>query len=252
MIAVGFDFDHTLGLDHGLERRALGALAAEFGSPIDTESPELRARIEGILQPFRRDAISMAEMVSSFVRAFAPAADRGATPEELADAFRRHCYALVPEVTAVDGARECIAELADAGVPLAILTNGWSPLQECKIAHVLGVFPGPILVSQTIGAYKPSTHAFRALETALGCRADELWYVGDTPASDVGGARAHGVRAVWFDWEGLRYPDDVVPPDAAIHHLSELPPLIRGAQRSAAKTSAQPDGHAQTHRGDAS
>ncbi len=34
-IAVGFDFDHTLGVDNGLERKACVRLAAELGIPID-------------------------------------------------------------------------------------------------------------------------------------------------------------------------------------------------------------------------
>ena len=41
-IAIGFDFDHTLGVDHGLELRALYAYAAELGRPLHQDDGELR------------------------------------------------------------------------------------------------------------------------------------------------------------------------------------------------------------------
>ena len=53
MIALGFDFDHTLGVDSGLERKALYAYAAELGHPLDPHDDTWRARIESLLARFR-------------------------------------------------------------------------------------------------------------------------------------------------------------------------------------------------------
>jgi FMN phosphatase YigB (HAD superfamily) len=230
-MAVGFDFDHTLGVDHGLERRAFGVLAADLGTPIDVEAPNERTIIERLLAPFRATTLSMPAMLESFVASLPPRAQsHRLSGEVLAERYRAACYGLIEElVQPLDGALACIASLVADGVPVGILTNGWSPLQERKIAHALGSFPGPVLVSDAIGAYKPSAAAFAQLERALGTRASDLWYVGDNPEIDIVGARAYGVRGVWLDWEGVRYPADVAPPDARIGTLAELTTVIRGS-----------------------
>jgi putative hydrolase of the HAD superfamily len=131
-------------------------------------------------------------------------------------------------VEAVPGAIECIRALVAAEIPVAILTNGWSELQERKIEHALGEFPGPVLVSDLVGAYKPSAAAFRQLEEALGVTPAELWYVGDNPVADIDGARAYGLRAVWLNRRGDAYPAQLAEPTAQIEHLDALPAVVRG------------------------
>jgi FMN phosphatase YigB (HAD superfamily) len=114
------------------------------------------------------------------------------------------------------------------GVPIAVLTNGWTPLQQKKIARALGadiVDSMPILVSDALNAYKPDPAAFAALADTLHTPREHVWYVGDNPRGDVGGALAAGLRAVWFDWENLSYPQDVPPPTLRIASLRELETL---------------------------
>jgi len=53
-----------------------------------------------------------------------------------------------------------------------------------------------------------------------------LGYIGDNARGDGGGALAAGLRAVWFDWEGLSYPQDVPPPTRRISTLRELEALV--------------------------
>jgi len=231
MVAVGFDFDHTLGLDHGLERRALGRLAERLGAPIDLASAAETARLEHLLQPFRSAVLPMDAMIARFVASLEPPLDAAnGAASALANEYREICYDLVDElVVALDGARELLEALVTAGVRVGILTNGWSQLQEKKIARAIGAFPGPILVSDVIGAYKPSSDAFRQLERALGCSASELWYVGDNPVADIGGAQAYGVRAIWLDRDGIPYPADLAPPDARVENLTDVLAIIRGS-----------------------
>ena len=208
-IAVGFDFDHTLGNDHHLEVVAFQRLAAQFDIALDIEDRRLHDTIEAILVPFRADKIPMPGDDRALRR------DRSARTRscsrsdaaELAGRYRQICYDLVPKlVEPLPGAHECIAQLVADGIPVGILTNGWSALQERKIEHALGQFPGPLLVSDVIGAYKPSLHAFRELETALFAERSGLWYVGDNPVVDIAGARAYGLRAVWLNQSGHAYP----------------------------------------------
>lgn len=226
-VAVGFDFDHTLGLDHGLERRAFVLLAEALGSPIALQDKPEAARLDALLVRFRHAELTLDETVAAFVaglhRPPAPDAAHGAHYREL-------CYRLVDElVEPLPGAPELLAELADSGVATAILTNGWSPLQEKKIARALGHFPGAVLVSDTLGVLKPKDAAFEQLCSALGRPRAEVWYVGDNPVIDIAGARAAGLRAAWFDWEGQGYPDGLEAPHARIHALLDLLPIVRGS-----------------------
>jgi FMN phosphatase YigB (HAD superfamily) len=228
--AVGFDFDRTLGIDNSLERRAFGILAARLGTQIDIEEPEQYQTIEALLVPFRADAMPMAEMIARFAASLAPGtAFAGLDGEALAESWRQICFSLVDDsVQAIPGAIECVTGLVAAGIPVGILTNGWSPLQERKIARALGVFPGPIVVSGAVSAYKPSAKAFLALESALGCDPADLWYVGDNPITDISGAIAYGLRAVWINSDGASYPEGLAKPTAQIEALTELPALVRG------------------------
>ena len=41
----------------------------------------------------------------------------------------------------------------------------------------------------------------------LGVAASEIWFVGDRLDTDVAGAKASGMTAVWFNPEGLQDPD---------------------------------------------
>lgn len=228
--AVGFDFDRTLGIDNSLERRAFGILAKRLGTPIDIEEPDHQKAIEALIVPFRADAMTMAEMIARFAASLTPGAAYGdLNGEALAESWRQICFSLVDDsVQAIPGAIACVAGLVDDGIPVGILTNGWSPLQERKIARALGVFPGPIIVSAAVSAYKPSAKAFLALEAALGCDPADLWYVGDNPITDISGALAYGLRAVWVNSDGATYPDGLAKPTAQINDLTELPALVRG------------------------
>lgn len=230
-IAVGFDFDHTLGSDNHLEVVAFGRLAEGCGIALDVEEPRMYHAIESILVPFRAAKEPMAGMIARFA-AIVPGNEKllEVHADELAGRYTQICYDLVPEmVEPLPGACECIAGLAADGIPIGILTNGWSELQERKIEHALGQFPGPLLVSDVIGAYKPSARAFRMLAAALFVEPSGLWYVGDNPAADIAGAREFGVRAVWLNASGHDYPLGLQPPTAVIEHLDALAPLVRGA-----------------------
>ncbi len=217
-IALGFDFDHTLGVDNGLEKKAFYRYAHELGRPLHDDA-RAAARIDDALARMRAGALSIDEAVSGVFGA-------GVGGER----WRAICYELVPElVRPIDGALELLRGLRARGVPCAILTNGWSPLQQRKIAHALGPAAPAVLVSDELHAIKPARPAFDALVAALGVPREQVWYVGDNPAGDVGGALAAGLRAAWFDWEGLPYPAELPPPTLRVGALRELEGLAENA-----------------------
>jgi FMN phosphatase YigB (HAD superfamily) len=130
------------------------------------------------------------------------------------------------------GASELLEKLDEMGIRYALLTNGWSPLQEEKARLIH--FRGSVYVSERIGALKPSRAAFDVLAKHFELPFERIWYVGDDPTVDCAGATDLGFHAVWYDWESRAYPNDLSKPEHVIHDLSELPALLQGRPAEAA------------------
>ncbi|HEV3158202.1 MAG TPA: HAD family hydrolase [Candidatus Baltobacteraceae bacterium] len=234
-IAVGFDFDHTLGIDNKLERCVGTLVFSELLNARGRRVPMeiIEHALDVAVERFRRYT---SFFDTSFIDEALHDAFVGLGGEAdcllLGELFRRRVLEAAPEfVRALPGTREMLDGLRSLGVRCAILTNGWSPLQERK-AELIG-FPGPVLVSESIGVGKPDPEAFARLAEVLGLEC-ERWYVGDDPVVDIGGALAANFRAVWFDWEQRIYPADVPAPTATIRSPAELLALIQGSLANAA------------------
>lgn len=220
---IGFDIDHTIAIDNKLERvallRLLEAIVDAGGSARGTLHDEIAA-IDELLVRQRGGEWTIDEAVAHFVR------ERGVEPDETyAARFRAMALGMVDEfvVPEPDGKR-AFAALRERGVPLAVLSNGWNPLQTAK-ARRAG-FAGPVLASSDLGAIKPDARAFEALVRCFAATPGDVWYVGDDPVADVLGARNAGLQAIWFDAEDRRFPNDIASPATAIHRLSELAELL--------------------------
>ncbi len=223
-IAVGFDFDHTLAIDNRLERTALIDLAAELGVRIGPKDMARLAQIDTLLQEMRMDKLTLDQTVARFVHSIG----RDHRSKGLVERFQAICYALVPHhVVALPGANEMFAALRSRGVRYAVLTNGWSPLQEKKAEAIH--YEGPLLVSGAIGVAKPSPQAFARLADLFPTDA-RIWYVGDNPATDVHGSMQAGFEGIWYhEHSGLPYPSYLPAPSAVIDRLLDIVPLIDGA-----------------------
>ncbi|MGH7662548.1 MAG: HAD family hydrolase [Vulcanimicrobiaceae bacterium] len=223
-IAVGFDFDHTLAIDNRLERTALIDLASEIGVTIGANDMARLAQIDTLLQEMRMDTLTVDQAVTRFVHSIG----KDHTSTGLTGRFKEICYALVPHhVVALAGANELFAQLRSRGIRYAVLTNGWSPLQERKAEAIH--YDGPLLVSGAMGVAKPSAQAFAQLADLFPTDA-RIWYVGDNPATDVRGSMEAGFEGVWYhEHSGLPYPSYLPAPSAVIDRLLDIIPLIDGA-----------------------
>jgi FMN phosphatase YigB (HAD superfamily) len=233
--AVGFDFDHTLGLDNKLERTTalalLAELAATHGKTYDVAAAD--GAIDATLESYRTGSMGVEAALAGFFEQFAPL---GGYVIDAATSFRDTVCARAPEFIApLPGASEMLARLDELGITYALLTNGWSPLQEEK-ARLIG-FRGSVFVSERIGALKPAREAFDVLAHHFELPFERIWYVGDDPTADCAGAAALGMRSVWFDWEARAYPSDLQRPAFTIHELAELPELLQGHVTNAANES---------------
>ena len=220
-IAIGFDFDHTLALDNRLERTALIGLASELGVVITETDVARLAQIDTLLQEMRLDKLTLEQMIARFVHSLR----KDHTIRGLLERFKDICYALVADhVVAVSGANEMLEGLERRSIPHAILTNGWSPLQEKKAAHI--GYDGPVLVSAAIGVSKPSLQAFARLSDVFPTDA-RIWYVGDNPATDVRGSLHAGFQGIWYhEHAGTSYPNHLPAPSAIIDGLLDILVLV--------------------------
>lgn len=225
-IAVGLDFDHTLGLDNKLERTVALEMLREhaLSRGVRYAVGDAEVAIDDDLARSRGGGAPIELAIAGFFERFAPA---GSASVDTAQEFRDRVVERAPAfVKPVPGADELLADLDAAGIPYALLTNGWSPLQEEK-ARLIG-FRGSVFVSERIDARKPDRAAFDQLLKHFALPAAQIWYVGDDPEVDVAGAVAAGLNAVWFDWEGRTYPQELARPHHTIANLSELPALLQG------------------------
>jgi HAD superfamily hydrolase (TIGR01549 family) len=217
--AVGFDIDHTLCIDNKLERVAflhlLERIVIDGGASLGTLAQETE-HIDAVLVHARSGAETIEQAVERFAR------DRGVEADHTyVDGFKRMALAMAETFIVPDPhARPVLEALEREGIPAAVLSNGWNPLQQVK-ARRAG-FAGTVIASGDLGVQKPSAKAFSALVNELGVDPGRCFYVGDDPVADVGGALASGLRAIWLDHEGKRYPDGLPPPTFTVHSLQEV------------------------------
>jgi putative hydrolase of the HAD superfamily len=124
------------------------------------------------------------------------------------------------------GAKEVIADLSRR-YTLGIITNAAEWYQVAKLRHVgLEPYFQHVLISGAFGCDKPDPRIFRHALTLAGVAPHEAAFVGDRLDVDIAGAKAVGMRAIWFDHWGGELRDGDARPDATIRHLADLPDAI--------------------------
>ncbi|MCU1457585.1 MAG: hypothetical protein JWL73_1677 [Actinomycetia bacterium] len=129
----------------------------------------------------------------------------------------------------IEGAAAGLAALEATGVALGVVSNaGGSVAQELRDSGLLQVGPGPgvevvtILDSGAVGVAKPDPRIFAMALLALRVDPGATWYVGDTPAIDVAGARRAGIHPVLVDPYGLHADADYT----TVRSLTDVATLI--------------------------
>lgn len=106
----------------------------------------------------------------------------------------------------IEGARRGLAELEETGVTVGIVSNSDGTIGiRLREMGICQVGPGPgvdvccLVDSGQVGVEKPDPKIFDFALDALDLEPDEVWYVGDTPAFDVVGARRAGITPILMD-----------------------------------------------------
>jgi putative hydrolase of the HAD superfamily len=84
-----------------------------------------------------------------------------------------------------------------------------------------------VLVSEAVGWRKPHPEIFRQALDRLGLGASEVIFVGDTPESDILGARQAGMDVIWINRDGRALPPGIPPPTHTVARFTDILPLLR-------------------------
>jgi HAD superfamily hydrolase (TIGR01549 family) len=203
--AVLFDVDFTLcrpGPELSAERYA--RVAARHGVELDVSAYDA-AREAAVLDLKRHpellhdEAIWHAFTEDIFVRMGGPKEIASDCATEVERGWEEsENFELYEDVLPV------LEDLRAHSLKLGLVSNGIRDLGKFVTHHRLDV--DAIVDSRTHGWVKPHPTIFQAALDRLGVAAEEAAMVGDSPAEDVEGARAIGMRAILVDRED-RHPD---------------------------------------------
>jgi putative hydrolase of the HAD superfamily len=127
------------------------------------------------------------------------------------------------------GSPAILDELKAAGLKLGLVTNGPVDMQRATIVQ-LGIKDkfDLILISGApdVGIRKPATGIYDLALSRLGSQAATTLFVGDRLDTDIAGALASQLYAVWFNPQHLKLKPTDPQPDTIISELRELHNLL--------------------------
>lgn len=113
---------------------------------------------------------------------------------------------------------EVLERLRAEGYYLGVISNSIGTIAEQLERVGLAKYFENIIDSALVGVEKPNPEIFRMALKRAGFEADQAAFVGDTHATDVGGAEAAGLRGILLDRVGA-YPNVSCP------RITSLDPL---------------------------
>lgn len=217
-ICVAFDLDDTLYKERSYVISGYAAVAGRFASVAGCPPEDLLERMTSSADAF--DTLLGLEAIKA----------AGITIEDVLEVYRSHRPSLrLPEETSAT-----LAALSEAGVSLAVVTDGRSVSQRNKV-EALGLYrfisPGAVFVSGELGADKLTPIPFlRVMETI---DADRYYYVGDNPVKDFYYPNMLCWTSIMLrDNEGINVPSqdlsDIKPefwPQVFVDSLTQIPKL---------------------------
>lgn len=218
-LAISFDLDNTL-FDRRLSLRVFAAkLMAEFSTNLlEVSEQTIFSAIvdaDGDGYPLRQQAM----MALNRAPLWRIAPDPDCLWEFWSGAFPT-------SVVPYEDMRSTLEELANRGMKLVIVSNGWSSLQRQKL-RTLGIETlfDAVLIGEEVGVEKPNVGVFERVSRELKILPGRIWHVGDDPVNDVLASSRAGLQAVWFA-HTRKWPVDAAQPSISIDALAELVSLL--------------------------
>jgi len=221
LAALLLDAGYTLIFPDGarIAAAARGAGVSVDAAAIDAVEETMRREVAAYSWPTSPSSKTASRGAAFFARFLAlagvPAADaERAGAAVWASHLQRNVWARVGP-----GVAEALARFKAAGLRLAVVSNSEGTV--ARVLDDLGLlrFLDAVVDSWEVGVSKPDPAIFRSALARLGVAAGDAMMVGDTPASDIDGARAAGLRACLIDPLGL-HPDHDGPRYASLAELA--------------------------------
>ena len=165
-------------------------------------------------------------------------ADLG-VPDQQVDAARAALLAALTKPGAWAGrlqeSVEGLPALASTGVRIGIVSNADGSVEArlreegiCQVGPGEGIPVDIVVDSGTVGVRKPDPRIWDSALAATEVRPEEAVHVGDSLITDVGGARAAGIRPLHFDPFGLCRLEDHEHADS----MAAIVKLVRAEART--------------------
>lgn len=142
------------------------------------------------------------------------------------EAFNQIYKAMLDDaVTIVPSVLSTLETLHLSGYRLGMVSNGDT---EELLMHLNGTrdFFDAIVTSEELAVYKPHARIFHEALRRMGAQRETTAFVGDMVTSDVLGARAVGLTAIWYNRRRRPAKYGIVP-DFEIHDMSEVLDILR-------------------------
>ena len=192
-------FDHSYSAALGIQRvgqmysalagRAVGEFVAFYNQALNEVYPEyLRGEID--FGEMRRRKLDRFFQIAGIQRSEVPA---------VTEFHRIYDEGYATERRATPGSMAALQRLRDAGIEIAVLTNGMQRIQEAKLRAIgLEWLVPHLLTSEQAGATKPDPEIFHWALQRTGRAANQVVMVGDNLENDVAGALRIGIRALYY------------------------------------------------------
>jgi putative hydrolase of the HAD superfamily len=233
--AVLFDLDDTLFDHDGSARAALEAVRGCHACFARMPFAELESAHGALLEELHREVMSGrldldAARQERFRRLFGAAGiDADAAMAARAAAAYRERY--LASRQAVRGAA-ALLPLVRARARVGVVSNNLRDEQEDKLRHCgLAPFVDALVVSADSGMAKPDPRIFAIALERLESTPSASVMLGDSWEADIAGARAAGIRAVWFNRRGVPAPDAGVPELRSLEPAADILRILFDAHR---------------------
>ena len=145
---------------------------------------------------------------------------------EIADAAFNAFYVARSEVQLYEGCLALLEGLKQQ-YQVAAITNGNANLKLVGIDH----FFQSVHMADLDNPAKPHRHMFDQCLAQFDLPPSALLHVGDNPETDVAGAQAAGVQAVWFNGQEIVWPEALPRAEFEVRSLSELHELLLSTEK---------------------
>lgn len=124
-----------------------------------------------------------------------------------------------------------LLDLLKGRLRLGLITNGAADTQRERLRWFdLEDQFEVIVISGEAGVAKPDATIFGLALDKLAVSADRAWYVGDSLHTDVAGAKAAGLTAVWLNRHDSKPKPGDPEPDLEVESLTELFTILAGTE----------------------